>query len=89
MFELNTVTLGNRGMGTRLIRHVGPGPVTVAYQSTKPSGLPTDIFSGTGSVGSVFAAEFGWKLFSIDNDKRQAKRCNAMCQDMLTFDFKK
>ena len=48
-----------------------------------------DVFSGTGSVGSVFQEEFGWTLFSIDNDSRQARRSNAVCKDVLTFDFGK
>ena len=48
-----------------------------------------DVFSGTGSVGSIFRDEFGWTVYSIDIKKSSAKRSNGVCSDVLTFDFSK
>ena len=48
-----------------------------------------DVFSGTGSVGRIFLEKFEWTLLSIENDRRQAWHSNAVCEDVLIFDFGK
>ena len=46
-----------------------------------------DIFSGTGSFGSVMAAEYGWTVYSIDICPKSAKRSKGVCADVTTFDW--
>ena len=46
-----------------------------------------DVFSGTGAVSSVFADEYDWKCYAIDNDPKQARRSKGVCADVTTYDF--